>query len=462
MGLPLFFTYLKNKYVENLIIFLNKDKKLSCDNFFIDFNGLIHNSYSNSLERHLSKSYKVVTKDLWFDIFKDVVLKIEELVSIANPKQLLYLAIDGVCPRTKMNHQRARRFVSARDNVERNKTFDSNQISPGTLFMSELAEYLRNYISQRNWNFKVIFSDSLEAGEGEQKLIEYIRLNKNKNNIINGLDADLIMLSVASQDKRIRLLRENTLHIFTKCKYLVFDISKLKNSICEEFTKNIQEQYKIDKTRILSDWVFINTFIGNDFLPGIPGLEINKNGIDYLIDIYCENFKGDYLIDPKNLEKTNKLFLKNILKDLDEILTIDNAVRIEDINASAEDYMKILIWNKYYYFGKCVSYTWFYSNHFPPPLSKFVKYLESIDNISFTFDYNPPVEPITQLLCILPQSSIQIIPEKYRCVFTSSVLNKYFPKEFKIDIRGKKFEYQGKVLIPFIDLKLVSEMIEFL
>jgi len=70
---------------------------------------------------------------------------IEHLFGKIKPKQLFFMAIDGVAPRAKMNQQRARRFRTAldaenakekaiRDGVEMPKEdpFDSNCITPGT------------------------------------------------------------------------------------------------------------------------------------------------------------------------------------------------------------------------------------------------------------------------------------------------------------------------------------------
>ena len=62
--------------------------------------------------------------------------------------------------------------------------------------MNKLNFVLKNYY--KIYKIKCILSDSNERGEGEHKIIHYIKNNNINNNIcIYGLDSDLIMLSLS-------------------------------------------------------------------------------------------------------------------------------------------------------------------------------------------------------------------------------------------------------------------------
>jgi 5'-3' exoribonuclease 1 len=91
----------------------------------------------------------------------------------------------------------------------------------GTVFMAKLSEQLRYFVNKKitedaNWrDVRVVLSGHDVPGEGEHKIIEYIRLSKaqpgydpNTRHCFYGLDADLMMLSLLSHDPHFALLRE--------------------------------------------------------------------------------------------------------------------------------------------------------------------------------------------------------------------------------------------------------------
>ena len=107
------------------------------------------------------------------EMFQAIFEYTDHIFSMIRPRRLLYLAIDGVAPRAKMNQQRARRFRAAQEAEEKARqqqqeeeeddsdeeesgdvtvtegVFDSNCITPGTPFMANLSRALRWYVQER-------------------------------------------------------------------------------------------------------------------------------------------------------------------------------------------------------------------------------------------------------------------------------------------------------------------------
>lgn len=98
-------------------------------------------------------------------MFNNVFEYTDQLIRIIKPKKLIYMAVDGVAPRAKMNQQRSRRFRAAMEAEEKkikekelmsewkskglevpeikHSSFDTNTITPGTSFMHRLSQALR-------------------------------------------------------------------------------------------------------------------------------------------------------------------------------------------------------------------------------------------------------------------------------------------------------------------------------
>ena len=109
------------------------------DCLYLDMNGIIHNCTHKDSD---DATFRMTEEQMFIAIFN----YIEHLFGKIKPKQLFFMAIDGVAPRAKMNQQRARRFRTALDvevarekairegkEMPKEEAFDSNAITPGRL-----------------------------------------------------------------------------------------------------------------------------------------------------------------------------------------------------------------------------------------------------------------------------------------------------------------------------------------
>ena len=148
-----------------------------------------------------------------------------------------------------------------------------------------------------------------ENGEGEYKIFKYMYDNKlnnnlNKINVIYGLDADLIMLSLIS-NTNIYLLREPMfLELVNKeDPFLFVNIKNLKKNI-ELYYKNY---FPVDTKYLINYYVFLCFLLGNDFIPHLSFLNFKTNGLETLL-LYYKKVSKEINENILFITKTKKSF----------------------------------------------------------------------------------------------------------------------------------------------------------
>ncbi|KAJ6516158.1 XRN 5'-3' exonuclease N-terminus-domain-containing protein [Mycena sanguinolenta] len=323
------------------------------DNLYLDMNGIVH-----PCTHPEGRPAPETEEEMMLEIFKYT----ERVVNMVRPRKLLFMAIDGVAPRAKMNQQRSRRFRAAQDakdkeaeraeslllwramgkevTEEDKQSWDTNAITPGTPFMELLAVSLRYWVVEKlntdpGWkNIQVLISDAGVPGEGEHKIMDFIRRQRtnpghdpNTRHVIYGLDADLIMLGIATHEPNFWVLREDVFadgnstacrkcgeegHYAAQCTattlvkvkqkepgekkpFIFLDVAILREYL--EVELDVPQALFFNFEQAIDDWVLLIFFVGNDFLPHLPSLEIREGAIDTLLRIWKQELPrmGGYL-----------------------------------------------------------------------------------------------------------------------------------------------------------------------
>lgn len=586
MGIPSFFKWLTDKYPS--VIQKGFLEPGQFDNLYIDMNGIVH----TSCRLAEGNQYDITEEEMFARINE----ALQHIVVLVQPTSTIFLALDGVAPRAKLNQQRSRRYEAARhrravlesdtpDEDEQmseerlneirdsldfgvfgkfseltNGTFDrtncvaasgfpeqqdeevtnslvevhqeadllgwdSNCITPGTPFMARLADHLRSFIASQqscdaHWRkVAVVLSDSNTCGEGEHKIVNFIRsqrcqptYNPRTKHLVCGSDADFIMLALALHDPYCSILRERRPGgLSSQPDKVVFDV--LSMAVLREYLQlEFQTSLKpagADLERIIDDFVFLCIFVGNDFLPHVPSCFVDAFAIDNLLEIYRTavpslgylTHEGDLdfrrvgqlllqyakLEDSQFLREAREQHARGALPDPAEWRDIYyqsiGAAEL-DRKRMAEEYVRGLSWVILYYSSNMYRsdptapprpvhrketsslWRWFYPFHYAPLAHDIADFLLSSDDKAlneiklYQRQSSRPLNPFCQLLAVLPPDSLGLLPHAYQgaALEDDAPLRDFFPKHYLIDPNGRAQEWKAVVLLPFIDESRLLEV----
>ncbi len=523
MGIPFYFREicLKNK---NIIGNLSK-----CNRLYLDYNSIIHVA-----------SQKVVSSKVWRDydlmekaIFQHIIDCTHDVIKSCQPDQLLYIGIDGVAPIAKMIQQRKRRHLSSlqaihindfksKTNIPFTSIWDSNCITPGTEFMYKLNDHLKKHFASIKTPFETIVSGPDEVGEGEHKIIRYIKgLGDDKCvDVIYGLDADLIMLTMTCQKNKLYLMRESTQlnndrHAPVGYKFVNIDV--LRKSVGDYLYSYEGNNYM----SYMYDYVFICFILGNDFLPHFLSCDIKHDGLAMICDVYrnLHNEHKEFLILKQGSKYViNISFLKEFFKVLagmeDDIIKRNIRTHYEApynerraatplekftndlnymplikrhkiidpdndpfwkalyyktfLNITQSDHQAVddiccnflqgLQWNVDYYFNVNFQNTWYYKYATSPFIADVYRYLIKADIPPIT-SHDISIEDREQLLFVLPYKSFPLLPSSTR-LRLQDISQGYvylYPTSFQVITFMKSQLWECIPILPPVNINLIKD-----
>lgn len=488
------------------------------DNVYIDLNAMAHPAAQQAFCYGAFENILGCKPGTILDMYDILWNTIKENLSIIKPRKMIYLALDGPAPISKMNQQRQRRFMSGKHRLP--DRFDSNCLTPGTIVMVELAKYIKTHIRMELqdphspfFGCEVIFSPTSIPGEGEHKLVKYIREtedSKNLSHCIIGPDGDLIMLALAIQLNNVFLFRPNTTGTFD-----LIDIGRVANELPSKMGLPTRP-----KELCITDFILLGFLVGNDFLPKIAMFDFLDNGIQTMIDTYKSIYSaegltqfqdGRFLInhnifclfintlskkEAKYLADQGKHGLKyhnNTLMDCietkhvleyrrmfnerqDRIVYnidykkyrtlyykkagIDPNNRLE-LEKMCKSYIRTIAWVFLYYTSGLPDWEQCYKYHYAPMMTDLAEYMSRWTDLTelYDFELGEPMIPFVQLLAVLPPTSASLLPDVYSDLMLNPksrlVKSGMYNMEFEIDQEGK-LDHSPVILIDFTDIKLVK------
>ena len=497
MGIPSYFKRLTDSYKG----ILRRSKAGPVDWLLFDYNCLIY----HVLRRPDCPKWTAEAPATWQRDFLDEVARYTmKVVRQVEPTRGVYIAVDGVAPMAKIKQQRMRRFRAAVEAAgAAEPSWDKNAITPGTAFMDALAARLQALAAKyERPDFRILLSATDEAGEGEQKLMAFLRAGGATGDaavVIYGLDADLIVLSLWTRasyfpERPVLLFREHVERGEIERDAAgeeVFDWFSI-----DELERAIRGQ---ESTEYLQDYCAAMMLLGNDFLPTSMSFRLKEEGHRRLIQLVAAgraaaasgrlwspeaglDLQGWLAIIKQLAAEEDGRFGRAVQKKLqargddtnpedeplrtraDEVFLLNGGIApnwrsiynhigfgssASARRNAARTYIQGMSWVVDYYTGKDISMEWVYMWHFAPLWSDIAVELEQENGWIAPPAPGPrQLTPVEQLGMVLPLASWGLLPAGAAVRRLPEAAPEWFPASFHVQSIGKRFAWECEPEIP--------------
>jgi 5'-3' exonuclease len=510
MGIPYYFYTLTKSY-PNII---SSKPPQSCDIYCLDFNGVIHSICAKLLSDPSDPSDP---QDFEEKLIKALYLKVINDIEILKPSKV-YISVDGVVPLAKMIQQRKRRYLTVYKNKidDINVKWDTNAITPGTKFMAKLNAYFKKQLRYNTLTTDIYYSGSDVPGEGEHKIFSdgLKAAAETDKIIINGLDADLIILSLMSGHKNITLMRESATN-----QYL--DINNLCNAVIKELKQKWDINVFEEERDIIDSYSVLCSLLGNDFIPHLLTLNLHNksdNALSKLITFAAMAYKSFGLLvqnqvinyaalsdilqnigktEDRDIFEETERYLKQSgyakhktphqkenksdlygLKNKDPVAQaiysniskwrhiyykhlfhantmIDSTV----INTACNNYIKGIYWTYSYYKRTGYENIWYYPYCYPPSIRDIANYVQGSNAPDETtvVASNLILDSKLQTLLVLPRESTSVIQDTG--IVDNDALQHLYPTKYIIHTYLKTHLWECAPELPVVNIYHISKII---